>query len=188
MKIMKLENDSIKVVLSDSDLTEFDINFEKITPESPEMSSFLSKVLKAVGEETGVFIDDGQIFIEAGKEGDSVVLIITKAHRIFSLGRRRRLKTVPKGDRVIFEISTLDEFFMMLAGVDERILERMRVYRYKTAFYVSVPRFPIPMAVYEFSRKCRKNIIAETILSEHGELIAKYEQVVKMAKEIKKII
>lgn len=187
MKIMKLENDRIKVVLSDNDLIKLDVNFENISPESPEMSIFLTKILKAIGDETGIVIDEGQILIEAGKEGDCVVLIISKAQHGFSLGKRRKLKTMPKSDRIIFEISAFDELFMMLANVNEKVLERMRVYRYNTSFYLSVPKFPITASICEFSRRCRKNHVAEAFLSEHGKLIAQNEQVVKMAKEIKRL-
>lgn len=182
-----MENDKIKVLLSESDLMNMDINYKSITPESPEMNSFLTKIIKAVSEETGIFIEEGQILIDAASEDGCIVLFITKTHRSLSGVRNKVFKAVRRCDRLIFEIPSFDEFYMMLASIDERILKRMRVYRYKTEFYISLPRFPVPLAVCEFSKRCRKNQIAEAVLSEHGKMIAKNEQVVKMAREIKKI-
>lgn len=187
MKIVKMENDSIKVVLTESDLVNMNINFKGITPESPEMNSFLTKIIKAVSEETGLFIEEGKILIDAGNEDGCVVLLITKRHRSLESVRAKAFRSVKRCDRILFEIPSFDEFYMMLICVDEKILERMRIYRYKSGFYISMPRFPVPLAVCEFSKRCKKNQIAESVLSEHGTLIAKREQVVKMAREVKKI-
>jgi len=188
MKIEKLNNDGIKVVLSRIDLIALDIKLERISPESPEIRSLLSKILKFISEETGIFVEEGKILMEVDKEDDAVVIIVTKSHRDFSIGKRRRLKSITRNSRIIFEISVFDELLMMLTEINEKFLEKMRVYRYKSVFYLSVPRYPSPTSIYEFSRRCRKNQVAEAILCEHGELIAQNEQIIAMAREIKKMI
>ena len=183
VKIVRIENDRIKVVLSESDLLDMNINFADIRPESDEMNSFLTKIIKAVSDETGLFIEEGQIMVDSAKDEGCVEVFVTRL-----CNPERAKKRSRRCDRVIFEVASFGELCDMMCAVNEKILKRMCIYRYKTGFYISVPKFPLPLALCEFSKRCRKNRILEAVLLEHGEVVAKDEEVRNLAEVIKKMI
>lgn len=181
MKIERLDDGKIKVVLTVSDLMRLNIEFENIPPKSPQMDELIMKIVNAIGKETGVFIEEGKIMLEMGKHDGTAVVVISK------ISDKRGSLLNGKISRLFFELPDCDTLFMMLSVIDEKFLEKMNIYQYKFGFYVSIPRIPLPVILWEFSEKCKKSKITEVVLSEHGRLIATGEQVVIMAREIKKL-
>ena len=179
MKIVVVGEDKIKVELSGGDLTQMNITPEALLEKTAEVESLLSKIIMAVVRETGVFIENGRIFVELdSKNGANITLV--------SDSLKRRQKSVLRQDRLIFEFSYAEDVFLMLSAVDERYLKKMALYKLGKLFYVVMPRFPLPIELWEFSKKCKRSKLLEAVLAEHGRLVAEGDGILKMAEAIKR--
>ena len=178
MKIVRIGKDKIKIVLSEEEV----MNQKNIIPGSKDMDIFIEYIAKEVQRETGVFIKNCSCLVEGVRSNEGMVLYITDIHAENNYYNSRK----SGNNRIIFDINSVENLFLLLKSLNEKACEKMRIYHYKSCFFVSVPRFPIPIHMCEFSLKWRKSRIEESVLSEHGRLIAKNEQVLRIAKEIKK--
>ena len=179
MKIVMLGEDKIKVELDIGDLTKMNITTDSLSYKSPEIESMLSKIIMAVVRETGIFIENGKVLVELNeKKGANVTLVADSVVR--------REKNSVRHEKLIFEIPCLEDVFMLLSVIDERILRKMTLYKMRSGFYIVLPRFPLPVEMWEFSKKCKRSRLLEAMLTEHGRLIARGEGIVKIAEEIKR--
>jgi len=175
VKIVRIGNDKIKIILSEDEV----VNQKSILSDSKDMDRFFEYIAREVQRETGIIIKNTNCLMEGIRSKDGMVLYLTDVSK-------KNLYNKSNNSRVIFDIDDADNLFMLLSALNEKLCKKMRIYRYNSHFYVSVPRFPIPIMLCEFSLKWRRSHIAESILSEHGTTIAKNEQVAKIIKEIKK--
>lgn len=181
MKIVKLEGDRVKVILSPNDLEEMDISAEEINPNSPEISDFMSEILKIVKEETGFSLENGQVIVEATTFGMGVILVFSKIKR-----DRKNNCGVKMGERVAFEFYGFDDLIGMLKNVSYADILDMKLYQYKNSFFVTVPKGSVPILIYEYSLNNQNSAVAESILSEYGKYLADGKRILGMVLEIKK--
>lgn len=78
MKIVRVEQDKIKVILSEGDLIDMNIDVESLLPNSPELSGFLRTVIDAVKKETGFSLENGQVTVEATTYCGGIILMLSK--------------------------------------------------------------------------------------------------------------
>lgn len=187
MKIVRLEQDKIKVILSQNDLLDMDIDLQDITPDSPELSEFLKDVMETVREETGFTMDNGQVIVEASPFANGIVLMLTKIKKNPDKSRIKGIKAVKKNERAVFEFLGFDDLIGMLINADYENMLSMTLYQYMNAFYITIPKNNIPPVIYEYSFKSNKSSIAESFLSEYGKILAEGMQLVKMIVGLKKI-
>ena len=187
MKIVRVEQDRVKVILSESDLADMNIDIENLLPNSPELSAFLRIIVDAVKKETGFSIENGQVTVEANTYCGGIVLVLSKT-RVKDKGKIKGLKVAGKRENVIFEFSSFDDLSKMLINAEKRYIVSMRLYKYGGSFYVSMPRHSIPFLIYEFSLNCKKTAVSESFLTEYGNFLADGKSLVNMALGLKKII
>ncbi len=187
MKIIRIEQDRIKVVLSEDDLTDMNIDIANLTPDSPELSLFLCEIMEAVKAETGFSLESGQVIVEASAADDGIILMLSHARRIADRGRIRGVRAVRRKQTVIFEFGEFDDITALLVNIDRSYILKMRLYVCRDNFYLAVPRRGIPVLIYEYSMHNRRASVAESILCEHGRLIAEGENLCKIADALKKI-
>ncbi len=187
MKIVRLEADKVKVVLSDSDLKGMDIDADTVTPESPELSPFLCKVLDAVKAETGFSVDEEQVMVEATRDGGGMVLMISKMSKRADKSKLHAVRQGKHADSAVFEFTVFDDLLDMLKNTAPFYIINMRLYGYRGRFYLAVPKRKIPVLIYEYSLKCRKAPIAEAIIAEYGRFLAGGYRLACMAAGIKKL-
>jgi len=183
MKIVKLEKDKIKVILTQSDLDNMDIDINDITPNSPEISKFLSEILRTVKEETGFTIEDSQTVVEATTFGMGVILVFSKVKKNYVKG----IKAIKKDDRVAYEFFGFDDLLGLLVNVDYASILDMRLYQYMNSFFITLPKNNVPILIYEYSLKNRSSCIAESLLSEYGRFLGDGKSILAMVLELKKI-
>ena len=187
MKIIRIEQDRIKVILSEDDLTDMNIDIANLTPDSPELSLFLCEIMDAVKAETGFSIESGQVVVEAAASDDGIVLLLSRIRQRTDRTRIRGVRAVRKNETVIFEFTSFEDVAGLLANIDGIYVSKMRLYICYGGFYLAVPRNSIPILIYEYSMHNRRTSVAESILSEHGRLIADGTKLCKMADTLKKI-
>lgn len=174
-----IAEDKVKVELDSGDLTKLNITADVLSYKSPEIESMLSKIIMAVLRETGVFIENGKVIVELNnKKGANITLVADSMVR--------KEKNSARHDQLVFEIPLLEDLFMLLSVLDEKFLRKISLYEMRSVLYVILPRFPLPVGMWEFSRKCKRSRLLESVLAEHGRFIASGDEVVRMAEEIKR--
>lgn len=177
MRIVRLEADKIKVVLSATELADMNIDAKSLFPGSPGLNTFLCEILDVVKAETGFSVEDGQILAEASEFSDGIILVLSHPKGIKPIS----------SNRVIFELADTDALFGMLTNAPFSCLAGMHLYAYGNSFYLTVPRRKIPALIYEYSLKNNKSSITESILCEHGKRLAGGYRLLSMAAAVKKL-
>ena len=187
MKIVRLEQDRIKVILSESDLIDMNIDIESLAPNSPELSGFLRTVMEEVRRETGFSLENGQVTVEATTYCGGIVLMLSKA-RVRDKSKIKSVKLAGKRESIVFEFCDFDDLAGMLVNTEVRYILSMRLYKYKDSFYVAIPKNTVPFLVYEFSLSNKKSAVLESVLSEYGSFLADGKKLSHMTRCLKKII
>ncbi|MBO5060912.1 MAG: adaptor protein MecA [Clostridia bacterium] len=187
MKIVRLETDRIRVILSDVDLIDMNIDVQTLTPGSPTLSRFLCNILDAVRAETGFAAKEEQVIIEASQHEGGLVLTLSKISRAADKPKVRTLRSAKKGDNAVFEFLTFDDLLDMIKNTTPAYLISMRLYAYLDRFFLSVPKRRIPAIIYEYSLKSRKSPLSESIIAEYGKLLAGGYKLTCMAVGLKKM-
>lgn len=78
MKIEKLSSNKIRVTVTPSELTVWDINPQAISPDSPQLKEFIASLLAQSAEETGFDLASASILVEARPQGNDFVFVITR--------------------------------------------------------------------------------------------------------------
>ena len=185
MRIIRLEQDRIKVILSERELIDMNIDIETLSPNSPELSGFLRTVMDAVRAETDFSLENGQVMVEASTYKDGIVLMLSRAKQKSKI---RGVKVSGKKESMVFEFRSFDDLGKMLLNTERRYILSMRLYRHKDRLYTAIPKSSIPFLIYEFSLQNGKSAICESVLSEYGHLVAEGDKLLIMAKGLKKII
>ncbi|MCR4719300.1 MAG: adaptor protein MecA [Firmicutes bacterium] len=187
MKIIRVEQDRIKVVLSESELIDMNIDIENLSPNSPELSGFLRIVMDEVRRETGFSLENGQVMVEASTYKDGIILMLYKT-KMRDKNKIKGVKVAGKKDSTVFEFCSFDDLSTMLLNTEKRYILSMRLYRHKGNFYIAIPKNCIPFLMYEFSLKPRKSSVSESVLSEYGHFLADGNKLMIMTDGLKKIV
>ncbi len=182
MKIIKLEQDRVKVILSEDDLAAMNIDASAITPDSAKLSLFMCEVMEAVKAQTGFSAEKGQVIVDATSSDGGMVLILSKRAGVRLIGAHHR-----KNEYVMFEFSDFDALSGLLVNIDTDYAVSMRLYKYKNRFYMAVPRRRIPILIYEYSLKNRRSPVAESVVSEYGRLLAGGYKLADIVSDLKKM-
>lgn len=187
MKIVRLEQDKIKVILSETDLMDMNIDIDSLEPNSPELSLFLRTVMDEVRRETGFSLENGQVTVEATTYCGGIILMLSKA-KPKDRSKIKGVKVAGKKESIVFEFGDFDALSGMLVNTEERYITAMRLYSYNGVFYVAIPKNSIPFLVYEFSLNFKKTAVSESFLAEYGTFLADGDKLFCMTKGLKKII
>ena len=188
MKIVRLEQDRIKVILSESDLMDMNIDIDSLAPNSPELSVFLRAVMDEVRRETGFSLENGQVTVEATTYCGGIVLMLSRA-KIKDKGKIKGVKVSSgKKESIIFEFCDFDALSGMLVNIEKRYILAMRLYSLNGSFYLAVPKNSVPFLIYEFALSSKKSAVSESVLAEYGDFLADGNRLFCMVKGLKKII
>lgn len=189
MRIERVEgNRKIRVMLSQSDLLEMNINIRALTPDSPELHSFLFRIMEYVKRETGFNAKSGQVVVEAAPSEGGVVLTVTKIEQPKPIGRRDiksvRVKKKEYPDTVyrFWSFDALCEYFRLS---DEKAAENMRVYNLEDYYFAVTSAGD--RKLLEFAERAAVSGSNERFLAEHGKLIAAGETLKNMISGIKNL-
>lgn len=196
MRIEQIDGNKIRVFVTNSDMAKMNIDYQKLTPDSPELSKCLFQIIEHVKNHTGFNPDSSKMVIEAIHSADGLMLMLTKTEeravpnfppvRGKIKGIRAKKKT--EGPKVsIYEFSGAENFFRALKYSGEKWPENVSAYRTDEKYYIVFEGKEEKYAGYlsEFSAHCIYNPMFTAFLDEHAEFIAKNSDLVHMAKEIR---
>lgn len=185
MKIIRLAQDRIKVILSDDELLEMNIDIKNITPDSPELKIFLHDIMEVVQEEVGYASDDGRTMVEATIFSGGIVLIISRVKN--PAAKSVGIRAVCKKDNIVFKFCGFDALTGFLINTEAENLSVMRLYQCGEDFYLAIPRNAVPIIIYEYAMHNCRACYAESVSSEYGILIADGSELINMVQILKKI-
>lgn len=184
MRIERIEQDRIKVTLSDAELEDMNINIGMLTENSSEVDTFLVEIMEIIKAETGFCTENAQTVIEAIPERDGVVLLVSKIPRRRNI---RGVRAVRRDETCILEFESFDDVCGMITNLPAETLEKMRLYRQHDRFYIATGRKNITALMYEYCTRCKKSSAAEARLGEYAVLLADGGALAEIALNAKKL-
>lgn len=178
MKIIRLDSDRVKVLLTANDLLDMNIDKETLSPTSSKLGTFLYDILTVVRAETGFGTEGGQVVAEATPVSGGLELVLSCP---------KSDAESPRAFSVAFEFLDRESLLGAIGSIPPSYLVSMRLYTYGGKFYLSVPRRRVPAVIYEFSFKNSKSSLAESFLCEHATLVADGYRLLCMYFGIKKM-
>lgn len=192
MRIEKIEGNKIRVTLFQEDLDCYHIDVKMLRPDSPQLHTFLFKIMEKVKRETGFNPYTGQIVVEAKPSPEGIVLVVTKIseHKPKAVKgaagiRVRAVKRARPKKRIYCFDSFLD-----LCGAFEHIQTELlgRLYCTEDRFYLVSENGPDGYdRLTEFGALIGHGRVTEAFLAEHGRLIAQGSGLREMAAYVKNL-
>lgn len=200
MRIEKISGDKIKVTLSASDLINFDIDINELTPDSEELHSFLFHIMETIRIETGFNPYSGQVVVEAtpSREGISIVVskLKTNAGKMMTRSDLKRnvavrAKKKISGGEKIFYFDDFDDLCDALCLLTDEELTFGALYKLSDTFCFIVnnsSRFKRCVSLMtEFSAQQSKYPMQLMYIKEHGKIVAEGETLISMAKKLRQL-
>jgi len=148
MKIEKINENKIRIILNSVDLIEKNIDIHSFITNSAEAQDVFWDILDQADKEIGFKANDCKLIIEAlAINGGNFVLTITKIQEEAN-EKLRRPKVIAKmrntkldKNRNIFSFSNFDNFLNLCLAIEpkiiENVIEDVVLYEYKNVYYLS---------------------------------------------------
>ncbi|MDK2801407.1 MAG: adapter protein MecA 1/2 [Clostridiales bacterium] len=195
MKIERISHNKIKVTLSVDDLERWNIDIENLSYNSPETQEMFWDMMRRAEIETGFYVDDSQLIIEAMPlQSEGFVIIITRVaddddfesiHKyIKNKFRKSELRVKRKNKKIgsslmLYMFSSFDD----VCAISERLwniyVGESTLYKYKEYYYLTLTKNctidscpeVIEVILSEYGRKINHPSIQEGFLNEHATKI-----------------
>jgi len=195
MKIERIGHNKIKITLSIGDLEEWNVDFENLSYNSPEAQEMFWNIMRRAEIETGFYVDDSQLIIEAMPlRSDSFVVFITRVdededfesiHKyIKSKFKKSELRVKKKSKKIssgiiMFMFSTFEDVCMACSSIYDIYSGESTLYKYGDCYYLCLTRNSnvnskphyIETMLCEYGRKLSNPFLQEGFLNEYAEKI-----------------
>lgn len=193
MKIEKIDDNKIKVILTLKDLKERNIDLTSLSYNSPQTQKLFMDMMLLAESEHGFLIGDSQIFIEAvpippegfeiivskvddDKEFESIHKYIKSKLKKSDLYSKKKAKNLSV-NVFIYCFSSFDNLCQGVKLISSDYVGESVVYKYKNYYYLVFsknykinPDFQsIEMSLNEFGEKVSNSAFFEGFLDEHSE-------------------
>ncbi len=161
LKIEMLDQQTVKVILSQLDMEELSITYEELDYSRPDTRKIILQLLRRVREKTELDFTKGKLFIEAfpSQEGGCVLYLNLIEQ---TLSKNRHEFSTP----LIFSFSNIEE----LSKLCNKLLTRYHHLILKSALYHHTEESKYILMIYSYYKLDDKLI---AIVKEHGTLIGK---------------
>lgn len=199
MKIEQVADNKIEVTVTAKDLKNLDTELSSLKPDSPELQTFLFKIMEKVRNETGFNPSNGQIVVEASPSHEGIRLTITKLTKTMPTAKEikklflKQSKPVIKrviAKRNIYCFDSFNNLKDALLYVDIFSLRNGCLYQFRDTYYLAINAFDnFALANSVFMEFCDgeldTNKYTETFLAEHGLIIADNDKLITLSAGIK---
>ena len=196
MRIEKVELNKIKVTVYPIDLDNMNISINNLTPDSPQLHSFLLRIMEKIEEETGFNPYTGQVMVKASPKDDCMILTVTKLcdkkpeQNLQYRGRKvRAVLKNQKRKRAIYGFESFEDMCESLVFCEDEVLKNACCYKIEGNFILSVENSTnaLHSLMKEFAIFCDSTIQAESFLGEHAQIIAKNDELLNMANKLREL-
>ncbi|MDD6483734.1 MAG: adaptor protein MecA [Clostridiales bacterium] len=202
MRIERLAQNKIVVMLTSDDLVGLDINVHTLNDDKNVLNRFLIHVMEVIREETGFNPYSGQIVVEAKSIREGLVITVSKLGDapLIKKGPRHITARVKKSpDRTeTFYFDSFDDVCDALMRLDGEIYESCELYKIDDIYVMLLccnrfnkenkgEYFGSICVLSEYSSRTSVFDNQHCHVREHGRLIAKGEKLKSMAEGLRKI-
>lgn len=196
MKIEKLTEDKIRIILNIEDLEINNVNLKSLLTNSDESQKLLSKILLAAEKEIGFNTSDCKLLIEAiASPDEEFIFTITKFYpeKLQTMPLRKHLNVKRKvqnldNNSIIYSFTSFDSFcdFAVFINKNSRInlksiAKSISLYLYKNTYYLIVSNFDnnsndlklFTSEISEFTNQIHLSNNFEAKVLEYGKVIFK---------------
>jgi adapter protein MecA 1/2 len=200
MKIKKISDDKVQIIITNQDLEDRDFKKWELMPLSPKVQELFQDLLDMAYQECGFEIeDDSQLLVEAYPLSiDSFVIVMTKVrpHLLDSAGiyttlhdgdEETELERVERTNRQVWAFSDLEICSQVCSRLIPDYIEKSSLYKFEDAYYLSLEILPETQLDVEALLGEYGDWVPwdEVFLSEHGRQLISREAVVNLASLIR---
>lgn len=195
MKIRKISEDKVQIIITNQDLEERDFKKWEMMPISPKAQEFFQDILDMAYEECGFEIDDdAQLVVEAYPLSvDSFVVVMTKVQIthgseymngfILNQPDGEDFPLAERGANQVWSFSDLETCSQACSRLDSSYLEESVLYKYKDRYYLAVKILPerqdeVGALLGEYAEWYPPD---EVCLKEYGQVVIPHNAVANMA-------
>ncbi|HHZ17418.1 MAG TPA: adaptor protein MecA [Peptococcaceae bacterium] len=197
MKIKKINEDKVQIIITNQDLEERDFKKWEFMPIGPKAQELFQDLLDMAYHECGFQIEeDSQLMVEAYPLSvDSIAVIMTKVH---SRGADNNLFTFThhdeeedfdeepcfeRGTGQVWGFADLETCIQACHRLDPDLLEKSALYKYLEGYYLAVNT--LPLGVEDVAAILGEYAdwipVDEVFFKEHGQTIIQREAVTNLA-------
>lgn len=189
MKIEKLEENKLKITLSSTELIEMNINTDEFYPESPQLHSFLFRIMHKVREETGFEITEGPLLTKTTPNPQGLTLLVTRLRPDMLRVKPKKTELPKKHPKVlrtkirkkevvyiIYRFMQWNDLSFALNACNADISAEF-VYEMNGAYYLLCDTDDPHPLLREFAVSATDDPLLLPMLKEHGKIIAQKEQI-----------
>ncbi len=197
MKIERIDSNKIKITLSIDELESWNVDIDDLSYNTPEVQEMFWTMMKKAEVETGFYVDDSQLIIEAMPlHSDGFVIVITRVEEdedfesihkyIKNRFKKSELRVKKKSKKIHSTILTyiFDDFDNVCDAsirLNSMYNGNSNLYNYKNYYYLLLTRNSssdnspedVETILSEYGDKVENSSIIEGFLNEHGEKIIK---------------
>ncbi len=195
MKIERIGFNKIKITLSVDELERWNVDIDDLSYNTPEVQEMFWTMMKKAEAETGFYVDDSQLIIEAmPMHSDGFVILITRVeddedfesiHKyIKNRFKKSELRVKKKSKKIHSTILTyiFDDFDNICAAsirLNNMYNGNSTLYKYKDYYYLLLTRNSssdknpedVETILSEYGDKVENSSIMEGFFNEHGDKI-----------------
>ncbi|MCI9063007.1 MAG: adaptor protein MecA [Clostridia bacterium] len=200
MKIEKLTDNKIRIILNTDELLKQNIDVKTLVNNTDIAQNLFKDILKQAEKEVGFIVADSKLLIEAfvSSEGFFIVTFtkfkseIKKNDIKVSKLKVKRKEHFSSSKHVVFLFNTFDEFCNFCTYIKNtfldnlnKIAQRIVLYEYNSKFYLSLNNIYTEnknislfyTSISEFAKIASSSIGFESKLIEHGKIIFKHNAI-----------
>ena len=200
MKIEKLTDNKIRIILNSDELQAQNIDVKSLVSNTDIAQSLFKNILKRAEKEVGFVVADSKLLIEAfiSSEGCFIITFTKFKPDIKTTNcKNSRLKVKRKtpytsNKNVIFIFNNFDEFCNFWTYINNSYLEDLNkiakqilLYEYNSKYYLSISEININLeslssfytSISEFAKMISNSTNFESKLIEYGKLIFKHNAI-----------
>ncbi len=211
MHIERLDNNKLRILLSNMDFEDFSVSKKELAMDTDVLRSFILKLMDTINEETDFNPYNGNIVIQAKEHDEGMSITISKSkfpkkYTKEELKNARRIRAVAKDKSLIkkrelfniYKFSNFEDMCKALTLVDDFIHRNSALYNYNGTYcYMIVinDHFAKHEKILcenlnifnEYSDSSQTSNIKTNHIKEHGTLVARGEKLVSMAAGIRNV-
>jgi len=198
MKIEKINDNKIKVTLSNSELEERNLDFQSLRYNTPEAQTLFWDMMKQAENEHGFKTTNCQLFIEAASinNGQFIVTVTKLQDKALPPAPQKKKLPIPelkvrkkynsKPENFVYKFDDFEQICNLLLTTSIPPDTPSSLYEYKGAFFIiSNPPKQLHLIISEFGEVIKDSIAIEGILQEHGKKIINKNAFNQLAKNFK---
>ncbi len=184
MKIEKINDNKIKITLSNRELEERNLDFQSLRYNTPEAQTLFLDMMKQAEYEHGFKTANCQLFIEAASinDGQFIVTVTKLQEKSLPPIPQKRKNSLPElkvkkkqtvvNQKVVYKFDNFEEICELVKTKSIPLDIPSTLYEYNNTFFlVLIPSPKTHLLILEFGEQVKDSKIAEGFLYEHGNKI-----------------